>query len=74
MLSPLKVCEESHRSTYVGTLCSLSSATKQQYESDAVSSEIHSIPGPDVQPQFPNAVTKKPVITEIARSDPINPT
>jgi hypothetical protein len=74
MLSPLKVCEKSHRSIYVGALCSLGSATEQKDERDAASSEIHAIPGSNVQPQFPNAVTQELVIAEITRSEPINPT
>jgi hypothetical protein len=74
MLPRFKVCEESHRATYIGALCSLSSVTKQQNESDAVSSEIHSISVPDVQPQLLNAITQELVITEIGRSEPINPT
>jgi hypothetical protein len=69
----LKVCEESHRSIYVGALCSLGSATKQQHKSGAVSTEIHSIPGPKVQPHFPNAITQKLVIAKMACSEPVNP-
>ena len=38
-----------------------------------MSTEIHSIPGPKVQPHFPNAVTKKLVIAKIACSEPVNP-
>jgi hypothetical protein len=37
-----------------------------------MSSEIHPIPGPQAQAQLPNAAMYKPVITEIARSEPID--
>jgi hypothetical protein len=73
MLSPSKVREKSRRPIYVRALRSLRSSTKQQYESGAMSSEIHSIPRADVQSHFPNAVTQELVIAEIADSGPINP-